>query len=113
VAISPPSSTARRAGFSHRNGPAVDGELSFERLRLDAIDLIDALRSRLGATKVILAASSVGSAFGLLLAASRLDLLHAYVGTASTLLSQSRARSRMGAPSTISVAQATAKPSAC
>jgi pimeloyl-ACP methyl ester carboxylesterase len=65
----------------HRNGPAADGELSFERLRLDAIDLIDALRSRLGAAKVILAASSVGSTFGLQLAASRPDLLHAYVGT--------------------------------
>jgi pimeloyl-ACP methyl ester carboxylesterase len=49
----------------HRNGPAVDGQLSFGRLRLDAIDLIDALRSRLGAAKVILAASSVGSTFGL------------------------------------------------
>jgi hypothetical protein len=28
----------------HRNGPAVDGQLSFGRLRPDAIDLIDALR---------------------------------------------------------------------
>ena len=65
----------------HRNGPAVDGQLSFGRLRPDAIDLIDALRSRLGAAKVILAASSVGSTFGLQLAASRPDLLHAYVGT--------------------------------
>ena len=65
----------------HRNGPAVDGQLSFGRLRLDAIDLIDALRSRLGAAKVILAASSAGSTFGLQLAASRPDLLHAYVGT--------------------------------
>jgi pimeloyl-ACP methyl ester carboxylesterase len=65
----------------HRNGPAAAGELNFERLRLDAIDLIDALRSRLSAAKVILAASSVGSTFGLQLAASRPDLLHAYVGT--------------------------------
>ena len=65
----------------HRNGSAMDGELSFERLRLDAIDLIDALRHKLGAAKVILAASSAGSTFGLQLAASRPDLLHAYVGT--------------------------------
>ncbi len=65
----------------HRNGPAADGELSFERLRRDAIDLINALRHKLGVTKVILAASSVGSTFGLQLAASRPDLLHAYVGT--------------------------------
>ena len=65
----------------HRNGPAADGELSFERLRRDAIDLIDALRHKLGVTKVILAASSAGSTFGLQLAASRPDLLHAYVGT--------------------------------
>jgi pimeloyl-ACP methyl ester carboxylesterase len=65
----------------HRNGPAADGELSFERLRLDAIDLIGALRHKLGVTKVILAASSAGSTFGLQLAASRPDLLHAYVGT--------------------------------
>lgn len=65
----------------HRNGPAADGELSFERLRLDATDLIDKLRSRLGVTKVILATSSVGSTFGLQLAASRPDLLQAYVGT--------------------------------
>lgn len=65
----------------HRNGPAADGELGFERLRLDAIDLINALRHKLGVTKVILAASSAGSTFGLQLAASRPDLLHAYVGT--------------------------------
>jgi pimeloyl-ACP methyl ester carboxylesterase len=65
----------------HRNGPAADGELSFERLRLDAADLIDALRSRLGVARVILTASSAGTAFGLQLAASRPDLLHAYVGT--------------------------------
>ncbi len=65
----------------HRNGAAADGELSFERLRLDAIDLIDALRHKLGVTRVILAASSAGSTFGLQLAASRPDLLHAYVGT--------------------------------
>lgn len=65
----------------HRNGPAAEGELSFERLRLDAADLIDAVRHELGVTKVILAASSAGSAFGLQLAASRPDLLHAYVGT--------------------------------
>jgi pimeloyl-ACP methyl ester carboxylesterase len=65
----------------HRNGAAADGELSFERLRLDATDLIDALRHKLGAAKVILAASSAGSTFGLQLAASRPDLLHAYVGT--------------------------------
>jgi pimeloyl-ACP methyl ester carboxylesterase len=65
----------------HRNGPAADGELSFERLRLDAADVIDVLRSRLGAAKVILAASSAGTTFGLQLAASRPDLLHAYVGT--------------------------------
>ncbi len=65
----------------HRNGPAADGELSFERLRRDAIDLINALRHKLGVSKVILAASSAGSTFGLQLAASRPDLLHAYVGT--------------------------------
>jgi pimeloyl-ACP methyl ester carboxylesterase len=65
----------------HRNGPAADGELSLERLRRDAIDLINALRHKLGVTKVILAASSAGSTFGLQLAASRPDLLHAYVGT--------------------------------
>jgi pimeloyl-ACP methyl ester carboxylesterase len=65
----------------HRNGPAADGELSFERLRRDAVDLINALRHKLGVAKVILAASSAGSTFGLQLAASRPDLLHAYVGT--------------------------------
>jgi pimeloyl-ACP methyl ester carboxylesterase len=59
----------------HRNGPAADGELSFDRLRLDATELIDTLRSRLGAAKVILAASSAGTTFGLHLAASRPDLL--------------------------------------
>lgn len=65
----------------HRSGPATDGELTLERLRLDATDLIDAVRSKLGAARVILAASSAGTAFGLQLAAARPDLLHAYVGT--------------------------------
>lgn len=94
----------------HRNGPAADGELSFERLRLDAIDLINALRHKLGVTKVILAASSAGSTFGLQLAASRPDLLHAYVGTDQNVGAESSRITH--AHSTCSAAQATAKASA-
>jgi len=54
--------------------------LSLERYRDDAIELIEALRSKYGKRKVILLGHSWGSMVGLSVAIERPDLLYAYVG---------------------------------
>jgi pimeloyl-ACP methyl ester carboxylesterase len=64
-----------------RNGKAGTGELSFERLAQDAIEVIEYLRQRLAKERVILVGSSVGSLIGVMVAQRRPDLLSAYVGT--------------------------------
>ncbi|GGA59166.1 alpha/beta fold hydrolase [Pelagibacterium lentulum] len=65
-----------------RNGAQLQsGELSFAQLELDALEAVEYVRARLGADKVILVASSVGSIVGLSLARNHPELFHAYVGT--------------------------------
>lgn len=72
----------RGAGRSYAlNDPAtVAPTLTPERYRDDAIELIDQLRSRYAKRKIILLGHSWGSLVGMMVAAKRPDLLHAYVG---------------------------------
>lgn len=72
----------RGAGKSYAlNDPkAIAPTLTLERYRDDAIELIEQLRSRYGKQKVFVLGHSWGSAVGLSVAATRPDLLHAYVG---------------------------------
>lgn len=72
----------RAAGLSYKLTPpeAVAPTLNPERYRDDAIELIDLLRRKYGKRKVILLGHSWGSVVGLMVAAKRPDLLHAYVG---------------------------------
>jgi pimeloyl-ACP methyl ester carboxylesterase len=59
--------------------------LSFDRYRDDAVELIELLQKRYGKRKVILLGHSWGSAVGLGVAATRPDLLHAYVGVGQVI----------------------------
>lgn len=72
----------RGAGRSHLlNEPAVMAPtMTLDRLRDDTIELIDLLRKRYGQRKVFLLGHSFGSVVGLMVAAKRPDLLHAYIG---------------------------------
>lgn len=72
----------RGAGRSYPlNDPAkLASTLSLDRYRDDAIELIEALRSKYGKRKVFLLGHSWGSLVGLAVAIKRPDLLHAYVG---------------------------------
>lgn len=72
----------RGAGRSHLlNDPTVIAPtMTLDRLRDDAIELIDLLRKRYGQRKVFLLGHSFGSVVGMMVAAKRPDLLHAYIG---------------------------------
>ncbi|MEV6250526.1 alpha/beta hydrolase [Streptomyces sp. NPDC051742] len=63
----------------HRAGPA--GGETFERIRADAVEVTDHIRTRLGVDKVVLLGHSYGSAFGLRLARAFPERYSAYVGT--------------------------------
>ena len=68
------------------NDPAkLAATLRPERYRDDAIELIDLLRRRYGQRKVFLLGHSWGSIVGLMVAAERPDLLHAYVGVGQVI----------------------------
>jgi pimeloyl-ACP methyl ester carboxylesterase len=64
-----------------RNGRTGSGEMSFRRMRDDAIELCAILGERLPGRKLILLASSAGTMLGLPLVRARPDLFAAYVGT--------------------------------
>lgn len=64
-----------------RSGPEGSGEVSFDRVYADAIEITDHIRARLGVEKVVLLAHSYGSAFGLRLARAFPERYSAYVGT--------------------------------
>ncbi|WP_030302821.1 alpha/beta fold hydrolase [Streptomyces katrae] len=73
-----------------RSGPAGQGEMSFARLYEDALEVTRYARERLGAERVVLVGSSLGSVFGLRLARSHPELYSAYVGTDQNILDAGR-----------------------
>lgn len=64
-----------------RNGPKETGDLSFERLCRDGLELAELLRRRLRKEKIVLLACSLGSTFGLQMVRRRPELFSAYIGT--------------------------------
>lgn len=68
------------------NDPAsLASTLEPERYRDDAIELIEQLRKRYGQRKIFVLGHSWGSIVGLMVAAKRPDLLHAYVGVGQVI----------------------------
>lgn len=64
-----------------RLGPRHNGEVSFEQLTSDAIEVAGYVRGRLGKDRIFLLASSIGSTFGMRVALRRPELFYAYIGT--------------------------------
>lgn len=73
-----------------RSGPEGQGEMSFARLYEDALEVTRYARERLGADRVVLVATSLGSVFGLRLARRHPELYSAYVGTDQNILDAGR-----------------------
>ncbi|MFI1064085.1 alpha/beta fold hydrolase [Streptomyces spororaveus] len=66
--------------FGH-GGADGQGEMTFDRIYADAVEVTDHIRARLRADKVVLLGHSYGSAFGVRLAREFPDRYAAYVGT--------------------------------
>ncbi|MGW8355239.1 alpha/beta fold hydrolase [Streptomyces wedmorensis] len=64
-----------------RSGPEGPGEMTFDRVHRDAIEVTDHIRTRLAVDKVVLLAHSYGSVLGLRLARAFPERYSAYVGT--------------------------------
>ncbi|MGY3334321.1 pimeloyl-ACP methyl ester carboxylesterase [Streptomyces filamentosus] len=64
-----------------RSGAKGQGELTFDRLLQDALEVVEHVRAHLGVRRVVLLGCSFGSAMALRLARSRPDLVGAYIGT--------------------------------
>ncbi|MET9536959.1 alpha/beta hydrolase [Streptomyces sp. NPDC006553] len=64
-----------------RGGADGQGEMTFERIYADAVEVTDHIRTRLGADKLVLLGHSYGSTFGLRLAREFPERYCAYVGT--------------------------------
>ncbi|KIL37845.1 proline iminopeptidase [Gordoniibacillus kamchatkensis] len=64
-----------------KNGNSGCGTITFDRIAQDGIEVAQHVCQKLGQDKVILIGSSAGSLPGILMAARRPDLFHAYVGT--------------------------------
>ncbi len=62
-------------------GPRRSGEISFEQLTRDALEVVEYVRVRLRKDRIFLLASSLGSTFGIPVVLLRPDLFHAYIGT--------------------------------
>jgi proline iminopeptidase len=62
-------------------GKAGSGQVSFEQLTLDAVEVAEHVRKHLGKERILLLASSIGSTFGLRVVRRRPDLFYAYIGT--------------------------------
>ncbi|MEU5612491.1 alpha/beta fold hydrolase [Streptomyces sparsogenes] len=78
--------------FGH-GGPEGQGEMTFERILQDALEITEHVRARLGVEKVLLVANSFGTVFGLRLARSHPELYSAYVGTDQNIIAGGRDRS--------------------
>jgi len=64
-----------------RTGRARSGEMTLNRIAADGNEIAEFVRRRLHKDKLILLGHSMGSMIGILMAARRPDLFHAYVGT--------------------------------
>jgi pimeloyl-ACP methyl ester carboxylesterase len=64
-----------------RMGSRPGGKISMGQLTRDAIEVAEYLRVHLHKDRILLLASSIGSAFGLQVALSRPDMFYAYIGT--------------------------------
>ncbi|WP_328755473.1 alpha/beta hydrolase [Streptomyces sp. NBC_00269] len=64
-----------------RSGAEGQGELSFEQLVRDAVDVVEHIRERLGVQRVVLMGCSFGSAIAMRVARSHPELVSAYIGT--------------------------------
>jgi pimeloyl-ACP methyl ester carboxylesterase len=62
-------------------GPRGSGEVSFEQLIRDGIEVAEYACARLGTERIFLLASSLGSAFGTQVVIRRPELFYAYIGT--------------------------------
>ncbi|QKW18381.1 alpha/beta hydrolase [Kitasatospora sp. NA04385] len=80
-----------------RSGAHGQGELTFDRLLRDAVEVVEHVRARLGVHRVVLLGCSFGSALGLRIARSRPDLVSAYVGTDQKIFDGGRDTSDHGA----------------
>ncbi|MFH8380237.1 alpha/beta fold hydrolase [Kitasatospora sp. NPDC018058] len=84
----------RGAGFTFAaTGPEGQGELSYERLYRDALEVTEHLRARLGVDKLLLVANSFGTVLGLRLARNHPELYSGYVGTDQNVIDGGRERS--------------------
>ncbi|WP_327669033.1 MULTISPECIES: alpha/beta hydrolase [unclassified Streptomyces] len=64
-----------------RSGAEGQGEMTFERLLQDAVEVVEHIREHLGVQRVVLLGCSFGSAVAMRIARSRPDLVDAYIGT--------------------------------
>ena len=64
-----------------RNGRARSGEMTLDRIAEDGNEIAEFVRRHLHQDKIILLGHSMGSMIGVVMAARRPDLFHAYVGT--------------------------------
>ncbi len=64
-----------------RSGRRASAPMNFDRLALDAVEVAEYARRRLGKQRLFLMASSLGSVFGIQVAQRRPDLFDAYIGT--------------------------------
>ena len=80
----------RGAGFTYAAAPGGQGEMSLDRLYLDALEVTEYVRRRMNVAKVLLVANSFGTVTGLRLARSHPELYSAYVGTDQNILAGGR-----------------------
>lgn len=64
-----------------RNGVNGSGDITFDSLARDGLEVAEFLCKHLNQEKIILVGSSVGSCIGVMMVKRRPDLFHAYVGT--------------------------------
>lgn len=70
----------RGAGYSEIDLSVLDGSMTIDQMVGDTVEVIDLLRERYGAEKVIVVGFSWGTVLGTYVAKTRPDLVHAYVG---------------------------------